>query len=195
LIKIKLKAILLCLLLTSLLVASCSNEPALKLTDVSVDIVTDEGVSGSENVGKGENAVKLVPTVLYYEFTIENTRRSSIGSFEKQLQLFIKHDTDLIPNLDLYGFGYSNSPVIPPNESAEYKIHYALGIGDRKGIRTAKPLPDQEQLDEILSKALDATLIVVQLPSDKSMEGRTDPFVLNEDAEELIRFDLKDFKN
>ncbi|KUO48957.1 MAG: hypothetical protein APF76_09965 [Desulfitibacter sp. BRH_c19] len=182
--KIKLKAILLYFPLTFLLLASCSNEPTLKLTDVSVDIITDEGVSGSQIIGKGENAVRLVPTVLYYQFTIDNTGSSRIGHLSKPLHLFIEHDSDLIPNP--YNFGYSGSPVIPANESIEYKMSYGLGIDDTKGIirSSIQPLPEQEKLDEIMSKALDAELVVLQLPNRSSLYERANPsFVENDDAE------------
>ncbi|EEG78596.1 hypothetical protein [Dethiobacter alkaliphilus] len=151
------------------------QSPRVGLSEVSVDIITDEAYTGSFSVGNNQEI--FVSTALIYEFTLANTGRRQLGKYPVTLQLTLEHESDLLNDI-LYsmGWGFSGPGEIPPNEESKAVIHYELGVIDTKGVGGVQQLPDQDVLDEILDKALEATLII------------------SEGHNELTRIDLRKYK-
>ena len=176
------------LLLLTLIMTSCAAQsPELTLKEVDVQIEEQIDVRFGE---EGE----FFLTVLYYRFYFENTSRKTIGSMEKPIKVSIEYETDLIPNASKQGggWGYIGAPIIAPNEVGVFEIYYGLGAKDAENItriQEIRPLPEQEVLDEIESKALDAILVVTENHLDPSEPSGS------KGERELMRIDLREYKD
>ncbi|AXI09223.1 hypothetical protein CUC15_09905 [Oceanobacillus zhaokaii] len=63
--------------------SACSSQPSLELVDANVDIVKDKSLLWSIGITEGERkGEELIPTALFYEFTIKNTGHKTVGTPE-----------------------------------------------------------------------------------------------------------------
>lgn len=168
---------------------SCSNKASLELISSSATISNDKSIAGSIGITEGEKkGQELVPTVLYYQFTIKNTGWRKIGGIgNKGLAVKIEpHDKlkatseDIIGfnifNPDDYmnsglGFGYSYDTMIKSGKEGNFTLTYSLGVSE-ESPNVKLITPSDELLAEIKNQALDASLIVTC------------------DGKEIARFDL-----
>lgn len=166
---------------------------SLKLLNASVEVINDKDRLGAIEITEGEKkGEELVPTALYYEFTIKNTSKKSVGTYNKQgLEVNIIPNDHLVSVTNkLIGFNifdpseYSNSgvgygksfdSVLKPGQAGLYILHYDLGVNE-ENAQVPLLVPSAEKLQSIKSNALDATLVVTL------------------DHKEILRFDLRDFK-
>jgi len=73
------------------LLAACSSSPSLELVDADVKIVKDKKLLGAIGITEGERkGEELIPTALYYDFTIKNTSKQTIGSAEVDQGIEVK---------------------------------------------------------------------------------------------------------
>lgn len=169
---------------------ACSSKPSLELVNANVDIINDKRKLGSKIITEGDNkGQELVPTALYYEFTIKNTWYKKIGGFgDKGLKIQIEPNNNLVTtsneiigfnifNPSEYeasgmGYGFSFRSDLKRNEEGKYTLNYDLGVSEEN---SQYPLlvPPKEQLKKLKDNALDATLIVIL------------------DDKEIAHFDLK----
>lgn len=185
------------LFVTLFFISACSsNSSSLELIDADVQIVHDEALVGSIGIMEGERKGEfLVPTALYYEFTIKNKDNKPIGndqSFEKGIELTIKPKEELksvseevigfnIYNFEEYdetelGHGVTFTTMLHPNEEGVYTLHYDLGVSEEN---PTVPLivPSEDKLELLLENALNAFLVV-------TIENK-----------EIARFDLEEYQN
>ncbi|MDQ0882137.1 hypothetical protein [Peribacillus sp. V2I11] len=175
--------------------SACSSNPSLELVDANVDIVKDKSLLGSIGITEGERkGDELIPTALFYEFTIKNTGNKTVGieEVDKGIELKIEPKDKLksvsedvigfnIYNPDDYdgsgvGFGHSFLSVLKPDEKGEYTLNYDLGVSEENS-QVPLLVPSKEKLDELREYAFDAFLIV-------TIENQ-----------EIARFDLNKLKN
>ncbi|MFJ7362511.1 hypothetical protein ACIQWQ_00130 [Peribacillus frigoritolerans] len=174
---------------------ACSSNPSLELVDTKVDIVKDENLLGAIGITEGEKkGDKLIPTALFYEFTIKNTGNKTAGieEVEKGIEMKIEPKDKLkavsedvmgfnIYNPDDYngsgvGFGHSFSSVLKPDEKGKYTLTYDLGVSE-KNSQVPLLVPSKEELEKLKKYAFDAFLVV-------TIEN-----------EEIARVDLNKYKN
>ncbi|MCM3677143.1 hypothetical protein M3699_25830 [Peribacillus simplex] len=175
--------------------SACSSNPSLELVDANVDIVKDKSLLGSIGITEGERkGDELIPTALFYEFTIKNTGNKTVGieEVDKGIELKIEPKDKLksvsedvigfnIYNPDDYngsgvGFGHSFLSVLKPDEKGEYTLNYDLGVSEENS-QVPLLVPSKEKLDELREYAFDAFLVV-------TIENQ-----------EIARFDLNKLKN
>lgn len=155
--------------------SACSTKSTLELIETKVDIINDKDITGSMTLQEGEKAgQEVVPTSLYYSFTIMNKRNKENGDTTEGITARIEPNNKLLTvSNEVMGFNifnpteYNNSGlgygqyfngVIRPNIDGQYVLIYELGINEET---TEAPLaPSKEQLDKLKTNALDATLIV-----------------------------------
>lgn len=178
------------LILLFTLLTACSDKTSLELINSKVDIVSDKGKVGSIGITEGDKkGQELVPTALYYEFTIKNSGNKKIGDIEdkKALELQIKPNDNLVvlskeiigfnifnpSDYDASGMGYGHffTPILEPKQEGVYTLHYDLGVSE-ENPQVPFLVPSKEQLKKLNDNALDATLIVLL------------------DGKEIARFDL-----
>lgn len=173
---------------------SCSSSSPLELVNANVKIVQDEKLVGAIGITEGEReGEELVPTALYYEFTIKNTNNNTVGSEEvaKGIEIKIvpkdklKSVSEEVIGFNIYnsaeydasgvGFGTTYSTILSSNEEAEYSLHYDLGVSEEN---PTVPLlvPSKDKLDKLKNAAFNAFLVV-------TIEN-----------EEVARFDLDTFQ-
>lgn len=161
------------------MLSGCSSKPCLELINSSVDVVNEKGKIGSIIITEGDKkGQELVPTALYYEFTIKNAGHKDIGSLEKDKGLHIK----IAPNTRLetisneivgfnvfnpsayvnsgVGYGDSFTPILKAGTEGKYVLYYELGVNE-KGPQAALLVPPAEKLKELKDEAFDATLILM----------------------------------
>lgn len=178
--------VLLTLISVIAILSACSSKTSLELTNKEVNIINDKE-RGAWVLQQGEKAgQEVVPTELYYTFTIKNVGSKKIGSEVENLMVKLEPNEKLLTvskevmgfnifnptehNGTGLGYGYSFNGTIEPNTEGEFILHYDLGIDEET---TEAPLtPPKEQLEKLENNALEATLIVL----------------LNN--EEITRFDL-----
>ncbi|WP_285767450.1 hypothetical protein [Peribacillus sp. SI8-4] len=174
----------------------CSAKPSLALVEADVDIVKDKSLVGAIGITEGERkGDELVPTALYYRFTIENKGKEPVGSIEeadKGIKLKIEPKDQLkrvsedvigfnIYNPDDYngsgvGFGQSLSSSMDADQKGKYTCTYDLGVSEETS-QVGLLVPSKEKLAELKEHAWDAFLVV-------TIENQ-----------EIARFDLNEFKN
>jgi len=173
------------------ILSACSSHPSLKLMNSNVSIVNDKSKVGSIVIAEGnKNEQELVPTTLYYEFTIKNTGNKSIGDVKngKELGIKIEPSNKLVTTskevmgFNIFdpssyagtgvGYGYSFVERLSKKEEGYFTIHYNLGVS-KKNSRVPLMAPSADKLKDLQGDALDASLVV--------MLGDT----------EIARFDLK----
>ncbi|MBZ5751663.1 hypothetical protein [Metabacillus rhizolycopersici] len=172
------------------LLTACSSKPSVELVNTSVDIINDKDKLGAIGITEGDKkGQELVPTALYYEFTIKNTGNKKIGDTgDKGLEIKIEPNDNLVVsskeiigfnifNLSEYGesglgYGYTFASILEPDQEGKYTLHFNLGVSE-ENPQVPFLVPSKEQLEKLNDDALDATLIV--LLEDK----------------EIARFDLR----
>lgn len=158
--------------------SACLTKISLELIDTEVDIISDKNKVGSTILQEGEKKGKeVVPTSLYYTFSIKNEGNKKIGDINKGEGLSVKIEpnekllttSDEVMGFNIFepadydekgmGYGYSFVGIIEPNETGEFTIYYDLGFEEESTeVRLA---PSKEQLDKLKDNALEATLIVL----------------------------------
>ncbi|MEY8192116.1 hypothetical protein AB4X15_20975 [Peribacillus simplex] len=175
--------------------SACSSNPSIELVDVDVDIVKDKSLLGSIGITEGERkGDELVPTALFYKFTIKNTGNKTAGieEVDKGIELKIEPKDELramsedVIGFNIYdpeeynasgvGFGHSFLSVLKPDEKGEYTLNYDLGVSEENS-QVPLLVPSKDKLDELKRHALDALLVVT---------------IENQD---IARFDLNNLKN
>jgi hypothetical protein len=159
------------------LLSGCSSKPSLELISSSATISNDESIAGSIGITEGEKkGQELVPTVLYYQFTIKNTGWRKIGGIgNKGLAVkIVPHDKlkttleDVIGinifNPDDYmssglGYGQSSDSLIKSGKEGNFTLTYDLGVSE-ESPNTKLITPSDELLAELKNQALDASLVV-----------------------------------
>lgn len=181
------------MLLLAFALAGCSPEPSFELVDSSASITNDRDIAGAVGITEGEKkGQELVPTVLYYQFTLKNNGFSAVGidkietPREKGLEVKIEPGEDFKAVLketvglnvfdpDSYngtglGYGARLALVLKPGEQAESYLTFDLGVSE-KSPNTSLIVPSAEKLEQILKYAGDADLVIL----DKDVEiGRFD---------------------
>ncbi|MRH43267.1 hypothetical protein GH741_11305 [Aquibacillus halophilus] len=175
--------------------SACSAESSLELVDANVDIVKDKNLLGSIGITQGERkGEEMVPTALFYEFTIKNTGHKTVGipGIDKGIELKIEPKEELklasedvigfnIYNPDDYydsgvGFGQSFVSVLKSDQKGQYILNYDLGVSEENS-QVPLLVPSKEKLDELKKHSFNAFLIVII------------------DNQEIERFDLEEFKD
>ena len=170
--------VLLTLLAVIVILTACSSEPSLVLTDKKVDIVNDKAKTGSMILQHGENAgQEIVPTSLYYTFTIKNEGNKDVGDETKGKGLSVKIELNeklIAISKEVVGFnlfdasdydeigmrhGYSYIGTIEPNKVGEFVVHYELG--HEEVSKEVRLVPSKEKLEKLKNNALEATLLVL----------------------------------
>jgi hypothetical protein len=172
------------------LLTACSSKPSVELLNASVDIINDKDKLGAIGITEGDKkGQELVPTALYYEFTIKNTGNKKIGDIgDKGLEIKIKPNDKLVASskeimgFNIFnpsnmkkveiGYGHTFKSILEPDQEAKYTLHYDLGVSE-ENPQVPFLVPSKEQLKKLNDDALDATLIVLL------------------DDKEIARFDLK----
>ncbi|MGF9891238.1 hypothetical protein ABEX78_21495 [Priestia megaterium] len=151
------------------------NIKHLKLQKTDVMITDDKKLVGEMTVSDGKNKNKqIVPTDLYYTFTIKNTSNNDISlpGVEK-VKLRIEPDKDLLSvvketiGTNIYdvdksglGFGLSMDKEIPSKKLSKFTLNYTLGA-KQKNVQLPL-LPTKEKLKKVQANALKGTLIISQ---------------------------------
>ncbi|MCM3567701.1 hypothetical protein [Neobacillus mesonae] len=175
----------------SAILTSCSSTPSLELIKSKADIVTDKNIGGAIGITEGDmKGQELVPTTLYYEFTIKNTGNQNVGtSNNKGIEVKIEPSQHLVNtseeivgfniftpssyNETGLGYGSSFDPVIPPNKIGHYTLTFDLGVSEDNPQVPIK-VPPKEKLEKLKNAALDASLIITV------------------DGKEITRFNLRE---
>ncbi len=166
--------------------------------NASVDIVNDKDRVGAIGITEGDKkGQELVPTALYYEFTIKNIGNKKIGDAANKgldmkagegLDIKIEPNDNLVAsskeiigfnifnpsdyNESGLGYGSNYHSVLEPDEEGKYTLHYELGVSE-ENPNVPILVPSKDQLEKLKNNALDATLIVL-------LEGK-----------EIARFELQ----
>ena len=154
------------------IVSACSKPEDIKLTKAAVMITENKDLVGSTTttIGKHKNQT-IVPTALYYTFTVKNNSNKSI--FRSQLnkvKMRIEPDQDLLSfveetigsniynvNKSKIGWGQGVEEIAAKG-TGEFNLYYKLGAKQKSD---ELPLvPKKEELKNIENLALKATLIV-----------------------------------
>jgi len=151
------------------------NIKHLKIQKTNVMITDDKKLVGEMTVPDGKNKNKhIVPTDLYYTFTIKNTSKNGISlpGVEK-VKLRIEPDKDLLSivketiGTNIYdvdesglGFGLSIENEISSKKTSKFTLNYTLGA-KRKNDELPL-LPSKEKLKKLQDNALKGTLIISQ---------------------------------
>ncbi|HBM74412.1 MAG TPA: hypothetical protein DD429_02510 [Clostridiaceae bacterium] len=185
------KRVIVCVVLVLLftLSSACSSRPSLQLINSNVSITNDESKVGSIGITEGDKkGQKLVPTALYYEFTVKNAGNKIIGGTgDKSLQAkIIPNDKLVNTSKEVVGFNIFNSKsymdtgagygssiagMIKPKEEGKLTLYYELGV-DEENPQVPLKVPSKDKLKRLVDDALKASLVV-------TLEN-----------EEIARFDL-----
>ncbi|MFF5400321.1 hypothetical protein ACFY5J_24105 [Peribacillus butanolivorans] len=177
------------------LVMDIKEKPSLELVDANVDIVKDKSLLGSIEITEGERkGDEMIPTALFYEFTIKNTgnRTVGIGEVDKGIELKIEPKDKLksvsedVIGFNIYnpedynesgvGFGHTFPSVLKSDQKSKYTLNYDLGVSEENS-QVPLHVPSKEKLDELKEYAFNAFLVV-------TIENQ-----------EIARFDLDKLKN
>ncbi|MFJ7677094.1 hypothetical protein ACIQXQ_03495 [Peribacillus sp. NPDC097198] len=183
--------VLLCFFSVVMLLTACSSKPSIELVKTSVDVINDQEIVGAQRITEGDKKGQdLVPTALYYEFTLKNTGKKKIGDTgDTGLEIQINpHDPLVASSKEIIGFnvfnpseydesglGYGQTfvSILEPGQEGLYTLHYELGVSEEDPPFPFL-VPPKEQLEKLKNVAKDATLLILL------------------DGEELARFDLQD---
>ncbi|WP_249871779.1 hypothetical protein [Oceanobacillus saliphilus] len=177
------------------ILSACSSNSSLELLDATVDIVKDKNLLGSIGITEGgREGEELIPTALFYEFTIKNTGNKTlgIGEVDKGIVLeiepkeILKSVSEDVIGFNIYnpedynesglGFGQTSSLVLEPDQNAKYTLHYLLGVSE-KNPDVPILVPSKEKLEELRDNAFNAFLVITV------------------ENEEIARFDLNELEN
>lgn len=179
------------LLLVLFVLASCSSNPPLELSNVSSKIVQNESLVGSIGITEGDRkGEKLVPTALYYEFKIRNTSNKPIGRMdpEKGIQITLEPKEKLkSASTNIIGFnifhpeayidtglgtGQTIWPILEAGEESDFALYYLLGVSE-ENPDVPILVPSKEDLEALKEFSFHAYV------------------VLSVENEEIARFDLE----
>jgi hypothetical protein len=175
--------------------SACSSKPSLELVDANVDIVKDKNLLGSIGITEGEKkGDELIPTALFYEFTIKNIGNKTVGieEIDNGIELKIEPKDKLksvsedVIGFNIYnpedyngsgvGFGHTFSSVLKSDQKGKYTLNYDLGVSEENS-QVPLLVPSKEKLDELKEYEFNAFLVV-------TIENQ-----------EIARFDLNKLKN
>lgn len=148
-----------------------ASDLSLKLEDYNVSIVTDKAISGSTMVVEGDKeGQELVPTVLYYEFTIKNEgRKTLIGSLNDfQVKIVPSSSLENVSKETVgenifdpdSGFGCGESMGSNIFNHGDCKVELSFNLSTESTENTLIT-PSKEKLEKLLDNASDASLIVI----------------------------------
>jgi hypothetical protein len=162
------------------IISACSNTEYvnnvehLKLQKTEVRLTDDKKIVGEMIVPDKKNKSKrIVPTELYYTFTIENTSNNimALSDLDKT-KLRIEPDKELVSavkeaigsniyNMDnsKLGFGMSIGEILSKGTS-KFTLNYTLGAKQKNNELPL--LPTEEKLKKLQANALKGTLIISQ---------------------------------
>ena len=159
------------------ILSACSTDPSLELLSAEADIVNDKSKTGSTILQEGDKAGKeVVPTSLYYTFSIKNKGNNKVGDRSKGegLRARIEPSEKLITvsnevlgfnifepdDYNESGLGYGNSfvGILEENQTGEFIYYFDLGVEEE--TEEVKLVPSKEQLEQLHNNALKASLIV-----------------------------------
>ncbi|MED4170548.1 hypothetical protein [Priestia megaterium] len=162
------------IILLLFIVSACSKPEDIKLTKADVMITENKDLVGSTTttIGKHKNQT-IVPTALYYTFTVKNNSNKPI--FRSQLnkvKMRIEPDQDLLSvvedtigsniynvNKSKIGWGQGVEEIAAKG-TGKFNLYYNLGAKQKSD---ELPLvPTKEELQNIKGLALKATLIVLK---------------------------------
>ncbi|SDN62424.1 hypothetical protein [Alkalicoccus daliensis] len=169
------------------LLAGCAQEDALQLENVNVTLEDEKEETGAIAILSGENEGELVvPIVLRYTFTLQNTGNDSLGTNEAREDQTVVSDEELYVRIEPketlaetaeimldenifainedgwqvegFGTGYMGAPMIEENSGAEYVLDFVLGAEvENPEIPT---VPSSEELEQLLAQAREAEIVV-----------------------------------
>ncbi|MFD0081001.1 hypothetical protein [Priestia megaterium] len=162
------------------IISACSNTEYvnnvehLKLQKTEVRLTDDKKIVGEMIVPDKKNKSKrIVPTELYYTFTIENTSNNimALSDLDKT-KLRIEPDKELVSAVkeaigsNIYdmdnsklGFGMSIGEI-PSKGTSKFTLNYTLGAKQKNNELPL--LPTEEKLKKLQANALKGTLITSQ---------------------------------
>lgn len=166
-------------ILLFIILSACSSQPSLQLVNSNVSITNDKSKLGSIIITEGnKKGQELVPTALYYEFTIKNAGNKGIGGMEKDKGLQIK----IVPNNKLettskkvvgfnifnpssyvgtgVGHGSSFTSILKSGEEGKFVLYYDLGVSEEDPQVPLK-VPPTDKLKILENDALDASLVIM----------------------------------
>jgi hypothetical protein len=166
------------------IISACSNTQYvnnvehLKLQKTEVRLTDDKKIVGEMIVPDKKNKSKrIVPTELYYTFTMENTSNNimALSDLDKT-KLRIEPDKELVSavkeaigsniyNMDNNKLGIGMSiGEIPSKGTSEFTLSYTLGAKQKNNELPL--LPAEEKLKKLQANALKGTLIISQDDKD-----------------------------
>jgi len=162
------------------IISACSNTEYvnnvehLKLQKTEVRLTDDKKIVGEMIVPDKKNKSKrIVPTELYYTFTMENTSNNimALSDLDKT-KLRIEPDKELVSAVkeaigsNIYdmdnsklGFGMSIGEILSKGTS-KFTLNYTLGAKQKNNELPL--LPTEEELKKLQANALKGTLIISQ---------------------------------
>ncbi|KAA8751263.1 hypothetical protein FE314_18065 [Priestia megaterium] len=162
------------------IISACSNTEYvnnvehLKLQKTEVRLTDDKKIVGEMIVPDKKNKSKrIVPTELYYTFTMENTSNNimALSDLDKT-KLRIETDKELVSAVkeaigsNIYdmdnsklGFGMSIGEILSKGTS-KFTLNYTLGAKQKNNELPL--LPTEEKLKKLQANALKGTLIISQ---------------------------------
>ncbi|MBD8846262.1 MULTISPECIES: hypothetical protein [Priestia] len=162
------------------IISACSNTQYvnnvehLKLQKTEVRLTDDKKIVGEMIVPDKKNKSKrIVPTELYYTFTMENTSNNimALSDLDKT-KLRIEPDKELVSAVkeaigsNIYdmdnsklGFGMSIGEI-PSKGTSKFTLNYTLGAKQKNNELPL--LPTEEKLKKLQANALKGTLIISQ---------------------------------
>ncbi|ADE68692.1 MULTISPECIES: hypothetical protein [Priestia] len=162
------------------IISACSNTEYvnnvehLKLQKTEVRLTDDKKIVGEMIVPDKKNKSKrIVPTELYYTFTMENTSNNimALSDLDKT-KLRIEPDKELVSAVkeaigsNIYdmdnsklGFGMSIGEILSKGTS-KFTLNYTLGAKQKNNELPL--LPTEEKLKKLQANALKGTLIISQ---------------------------------
>jgi hypothetical protein len=166
------------------IISACSNTQYvnnvehLKLQKTEVRLTDDKKIVGEMIVPDKKNKSKrIVPTELYYTFTMENTSNNimALSDLDKT-KLRIEPDKELVSAVkeaigsNIYdmdnsklGFGMSIGEILSKGTS-KFTLNYTLGAKQKNNELPL--LPTEEKLKKLQANALKGTLIISQDDKD-----------------------------
>ncbi|MGG1072380.1 hypothetical protein ABE178_21405 [Priestia megaterium] len=166
------------------IISACSNTEYvnnvehLKLQKTEVRLTDDKKIVGEMIVPDKKNKSKrIVPTELYYTFTMENTSNNimALSDLDKT-KLRIEPDKELVSavkeaigsniyNMDNNKLGIGTSiGEIPSKGTSKFTLSYTLGAKQKNNELPL--LPAEEKLKKLQANALKGTLIISQDDKD-----------------------------
>ncbi|MCJ7988227.1 hypothetical protein MUB15_01205 [Priestia sp. OVS21] len=166
------------------IISACSNPEYvnnvehLKLQKTEVRLTDDKKIVGEMIVPDKKNKSKrIVPTELYYTFTMENTSNNimALSDLDKT-KLRIEPDKELVSavkeaigsniyNMDNNKLGIGTSiGEIPSKGTSKFTLSYTLGAKQKNNELPL--LPAEEKLKKLQANALKGTLIISQDDKD-----------------------------